>query len=817
MNIEETGVPATMSKRARRGALMGLLAGLGAAMGADAYEVNTHMALSAQAGTLSTLGSVLEQYGLGIAAVDNDGVYTPLVYPGQDSNHYPYAVLINLGSKWEDDGFRSLNHFFNPVNNSALPVPLYKTYPSPAWALEDSGQIEGQDYSYADARQYYWTAVTSPDPAARNSNLGLTFQALGHVIHHLQDMAQPQHARVEAHCDDWLCLGVDLATDGIPSIYHPSIYEHFIETCTVGGPFNGLFATKGCNQVLAAFGLSYPVVFAEGDSGVGTEIQRFPLPRDFWTTTGGSAGNNGAPGMGIAEYTNAGFIGAATNFKGTPAAPTASSASLPQPDGHGSTVLPVPLNDPSLLGSTAASALGSMSFLQTPVTDYLQASVTANPRSSTASMYSAALQQLGVQQDFPGSLFSYNRFNAAAAATLLIPRAIGYSAGLINYFFRGKIGISVPREGVYGIRDQAVQYGPDGLKTDPLGTTQGFRSIKVNLSNQSPTGEAMTNGSLRAILRYRRNTHFKDDLSEEPGSPSSGSVRGLTAVRGTTDEYVVSSAVFDETGTNEVADGAVTLTGTGQEFVFQFKSSVLPLNSTDVYLQVAWQGTLGSESNAVVTSTVDIGEPTYFTVYNSLDYINIQNKLYTLAQINADPNLVSRVRPVSCVVNKQVLASCFPANAPVALAITAGNGTQSTTPLVVLSNLPAQRYVRLAVLTDAHAPNSAAYAQTTLTYSGKDGGFTGGITALNNEFVVREPTRGSPVIDTDISDLDSFRGINGWDYEAFFWDGDGSGANGDDAVFGVPPAISYSGTGSYPDPIDGTGNGNVGAIIFPLH
>lgn len=34
-------------------------------------------------------------------------------------------------------------------------------------------------------------------------------------------------------------------------------------------------------------------------------------------------------------------------------------------------------------------------------------------------------------------------------ASLLIPRAAAYSAGLINYFFRGKMQISLPPDGVY--------------------------------------------------------------------------------------------------------------------------------------------------------------------------------------------------------------------------------------------------------------------------------------------------------------------------------------------------------------------------------
>ena len=42
------------------------------------------------------------------------------------------------------------------------------------------------------------------------------------------------------------------------------------------------------------------------------------------------------------------------------------------------------------------------------------------------------------------TLRSVNRFTFAKAHEFLIPRAVGYSAGLINYFFRGNMEISLP-------------------------------------------------------------------------------------------------------------------------------------------------------------------------------------------------------------------------------------------------------------------------------------------------------------------------------------------------------------------------------------
>jgi hypothetical protein len=121
----------------------------------------------------------------------------------------------------------------------------------------------------------------------------------------------------------------------------------------------------------------------------------------------------------------------------------------------------------------------------------------------------------------------------------------------LNYFFRGKIGVTMPHEGVYGIIDHSAQYGT-GSTTNPNSQTQGFRTIKMALTNASPDGEAMSNGTLAAMVRFRRNLQFTDTLDNEPGSPS---INSLTGVRGTTDEIIVATDVFDGGG-NLLSPGA---------------------------------------------------------------------------------------------------------------------------------------------------------------------------------------------------------------------------------------------------------------------
>ena len=296
----------------------------------------------------------------------------------------------------------------------------------------------------------------------------------------------------------------------------------------------------------------------------------------------------------------------------------------------------------------------------------------------------------------------------------------------------------------------------------------------------------MQGGTLALIVRFRRNLKFSDTLSNEPGSPSGGSLLG---VRGQSDETIVATDVFDGGG-NLLSPGSITLTGTPQEFSFQFTNELLPLNCTDVRIEIVWQGTMGAELNTAIVSTgFDISEPSYLSVFNSFDYISINNKLVTRDQLNADQDLLAMVSPASCVTgtypNLALEASCFPANAPLLVSLDAKNAGPSPQNLIYLDGLPVQSYVRVAVLTDALSPT----ASTTLLNSSpcNIGDTSLAVPGLNNEISIQSVNyQTNPVTVTEaqnVGDLSSLRGINGWVNAYCVWDGDGSAkAGGDPSV-----------------------------------
>jgi hypothetical protein len=209
--------------------------------------------------------------------------------------------------------------------------------------------------------------------------------------------------------------------------------------------------------------------------------------------------------------------------------------------------------------------------------------------------------------------YALNRFTFDAAHKFLIPRAVGYSAGLINFFFRGQLEITPPEEGVYGIVDHTVENLPD---------VGGFARIKLKVRNVTPggadaQGQAIVEpipenggGTLVAVVKFHRNTCYTPTLSGEYGSPGIG----WQTCRAPTEEIVVSAPQSVPPGINDEA----------KLVVFNFPNKV-PINATDAYLQVVYRGPLGEEADAVVVATRDIAEPLYLSQYALWDQFSYQH------------------------------------------------------------------------------------------------------------------------------------------------------------------------------------------------
>jgi hypothetical protein len=614
---------------------------------AFAYKQGTHAVVS----RLAVEQSILNESSSGVLKglelqLDDRSSVLPSTSP------FPLTLtplrLVLRGAEDEDAGRRSLSHFFDPQNGGrGLEYLGTASVASPAWIIDGSGQEEGEEVSYVTAKALLHTALIGGTKASRDAALGKTFEALGHVIHHLQDMAQPQHVRNDIHCDEWLTRlfessWIRLPVCPVTGAFQPSAYENYtFDKVKAMGP-----------QTYA------PVDYAT-----------FSDPELLW--------RNG--GMGVAEFTSHNFVSAGRNFRRDDGIVT--HPEYPSPSATLAFIYRRQITDPDLLGPQGPNQplAGEIWFVGTPVTDQYRPSPSLNGRASTYSIFDADLVATQDQ-----GAFTLNRFNYAAANEFLLPRAAAYSAGLINYFFRGRIGIELPAEGVYGVLDHATTYAAG----------QGFDKLKLKLRNASPDGvkpsgervpQAMQGGTLVAVAKYTLNGCYQPDLSGDySGRFDTGEIFPPTGC--TFQQYLAG----EEQISQSAAQLGVNLDPTPAEFTFDFSSQPIPVNARDLRIQVVYTGTLGAEADAIAFGGRDISEPTHLVVYNNSDYFLLDGRFYTPAQIRSDPALAQRVAGLD--IDARPLAT-------VSMSVVEGK------PIVGPSGaVPVNGYTRVAVLADRDTP-----------------------------------------------------------------------------------------------------------------
>jgi hypothetical protein len=300
------------------------------------------------------------------------------------------------------------------------------------------------------------------------------------------------------------------------------------------------------------------------------------------------------------------------------------------------------------------------------------------------------------------------------------------------------MSLGPPAEGVYATVDHAVENAKD---------TGGFSTIRAMLANTTP-GEAMSNGILVAVIRYRLDTCYADDLSGVPAS-----VDDAIACRSETEQMTASHPV-------DLPNGLGTEPA---PYTFNFPAK-LPINSTDVLLQIVYRGQLGSESDAVAVVAKDLSEPTYFAYHNATDFIHIAGKVYSRAEVNASMELLSQVAPQFCVDYSQNPAQLKPPcllPSPLTMAFGTGSAPQRT----IIDQLPPRRFMRIAFLAEGVTTTLSQLEYQCLP---------GGPFELNNLRwqMDADPYTGSRQLHYPSHVV--LRGINGWVQASCVLNGDGS-------------------------------------------
>jgi hypothetical protein len=288
-------------------------------------------------------------------------------------------------------------------------------------------------------------------------------------------------------------------------------------------------------------------------------------------------------------------------------------------------------------------------------------------------------------------------------AEKLIPRAIGYSAALLDYFFRGTIAISPPDAYVYSVIDG--------------GTDQSFQTIKARLHNTTPD-EEMLDGTLVAVARYKRRIDYSPDLSaNEPPVAES---------REASCSYSVSAPIaIASLGSDPAA---------ADQFTFDFSADPIPVGITDLFLQVVYRGTLGSETDsAIAVGATDLSEPNHIATWNLTDRFYLQGSLLAADDIRADDQLIGYLE--STCPHVLPYLDPFPMDTRIGF-----SASSSITPdsIAAYPSLQPGRYGRIVVLSDqadfvmhmkrsSAAPSFNQTSRVTLaaaTNQEGDGGFT---------------------------------------------------------------------------------------------
>jgi hypothetical protein len=540
-----------------------------------------------------------------------------------------YAASARYGPDPQDDPFGAINrfcyHFYDPLYDRGLTPNSLNVNDAIAlagcgasaeklvnWAIGTNDAFATavqpastyrNHFTVFAAREAMWRALTltmkqqsggytpllysSATPAERETESRkywtTVFRILGDTLHLIQDSAQPQHTRNEGH-----------------GVGHAAEYERFIDARANGdSEFSYDDAVTGSGksstQLKAlVFDPPYPV-------------PTLPSFTDYWTTERGSAPRTSSTtvGRGIADYSSRGFLTPGSGLGN-------SNYPSPSPNRANYAIVsetPATADDCGFLRPYQGNA-PSVSW------NYAKISVPDNVAGTSAPI---RMQTVGFLDKYLQSRLSITRhygFNECTwndRAALLLPRAVAYSAGVINHFFRGKMEIKLPPEGVYAI----IDHGDD---LNNCKDTCGFKKIKAKLKNTTPDiiasgtstsyPQNMVNGEMVAIAKFHRNNCYRPDLRGEY-------VRAFGVNTGINQAEITFSnswqdcrTVKEESIVSKATSGVNLAAGTENSYSFDFDKPI-PINATDLFLQIVFRGKLGDDEDAVAVQTLDISEPNY--------------------------------------------------------------------------------------------------------------------------------------------------------------------------------------------------------------
>jgi len=600
-------------------------------------------------------------------------------------------TLLMNGARTEDTGIlmpgrlsscsRGLNHFYNPITKTGLDDTSYVFGPgslfpidwewhwtgiaNPVWAQwniycnnsdgSSSGRVEDfsavcfymkysdpepteaeqksnmcNEFSWYYARMAFIIALTSHDNDERNKFFARTFRSVGQVTHLLEDMSVPAHVRndMQGH------LYFQQIAFNLPSNWYGNNLEAYVQ--------------------------KRPQLVSGGGSPL-----HFNKLLDYWDTNAYSSYTdiNNSIGGGLAEYTNANFL---SEFR------LLGATGYPHPAA----------ND----GVWEVANYTDEDYYDNEFKNIYRVYFEKKQGEKVTHLIAKGYFSDDVEDDDIKDLtYALDERCFADYAAKLIPKAIDYSAGIMDYFFRGTLAIEKPDRYVYSIADGSKLRG--FVVNGEVVQQQYFDYIKAKVRNSTDYnggGDApMGPGKLWAVAKYKMRTNYDPELAKDPP---------IAAEREENFSYSISAP---KDGINMGLDW--------QEFEFDFSDDPIPAGITDLYLQVVYQGTLGNEKDtAVAVGMKDISEPTHFVAMNATDRVYVNYILRTTQEII--DNATARSFYFDNCSDPEDYHDCTPCMYPfdVKIRIAFGRvpGGQDADYDVVVNSQPAGSYSRIIFLTD---------------------------------------------------------------------------------------------------------------------
>lgn len=311
----------------------------------------------------------------------------------EKSNGYTLDQWVGVGSVKEDDSPRYKNHFYNPLDGSGL-ADVATGSSSYEWADQiNSG------WSWRNSRLSFYRGMTAPSDVERRSALADSFRALGQVMHLVQDTAVPAHVRNDLH----------LIPDGFE-----------------------VYASENVNSLNFV-----PIAFSGPKNSISTYS-----PRQLWDSDQYDGTNpKTSAAIGLAEYTNANFASEDTIFT--------ENYLDDWNQLNNEHYFPYPRQADMVVVDERQNRIGMNGYvIYRKYFEKIGGGEIIRHFATASRLYEHLLD------DPEPSIQGFDDQCYKDYANLLIPRAVGYSAALLDYFFRGQIDMTAD-SGQYVIKNES--------------------------------------------------------------------------------------------------------------------------------------------------------------------------------------------------------------------------------------------------------------------------------------------------------------------------------------------------------------------------